>query len=55
MSLKEIYCQQKAIGTLQKALACGKPAHAYIFAGAEGVGNSRQQTNGQNFCCGKSN
>lgn len=38
MSLKEIYCQQRAIGTLQKALACGKPAHAYIFAGDEGVG-----------------
>jgi DNA polymerase III subunit delta' len=38
MSLKEIYCQTQAITTLQKALASGKTAHAYIFTGAEGVG-----------------
>ncbi len=38
MSLKEIFCQDKAITILQKALAAGKVPHAYIFAGPEGVG-----------------
>ena len=38
MSLKEIFCQDKAIGILQHALASGRPAHAYIFAGHAGVG-----------------
>ncbi len=38
MSLKEIFCQDKAIAVLQRALASGKLAHAYIFAGPEGVG-----------------
>ena len=38
MSLKEIFCQDKAISILQRALAAGKSAHAYIFAGPEGVG-----------------
>ena len=38
MSLKEIFCQDKAIGILQKAFACGRMAHAYIFSGLEGVG-----------------
>ena len=38
MSLKEIFCQDKAITILQRALASGKLAHAYIFAGPEGVG-----------------
>ncbi len=38
MSFKEIFCQDKAIAILQKAFASGKWAHAYIFAGAEGVG-----------------
>ncbi len=38
MSLKEIFCQDKAIDILQKALAIDKAAHAYIFAGNEGVG-----------------
>ena len=38
MSLKEIFCQDKAISILQRALAAGKTAHAYIFAGTEGVG-----------------
>ncbi len=38
MSFKEIFCQDKAIDILQRAFASGKWAHAYIFAGPEGVG-----------------
>ena len=38
MSLKEIFCQDKAILILQRAFAAGKMPHAYIFAGIEGVG-----------------
>jgi len=38
MSLKEIFCQDRAIGVLQRALAAERPAHAYIFAGPDGVG-----------------
>ena len=38
MSLKEIFCQDRAIGVLQRALAADRPAHAYIFAGPDGVG-----------------
>jgi DNA polymerase-3 subunit delta' len=38
MSLKEIFCQDKAIDILQRAFGSGKWAHAYIFAGHEGVG-----------------
>ena len=38
MSIKEIFCQDKAINRLQSALAADKVAHAYIFAGPEGVG-----------------
>jgi len=38
MSFKEIFCQDKAIDILQRAFASGKWAHAYIFAGVEGVG-----------------
>lgn len=38
MSLKEVYCQDRAIGALQVAFAAGKLAHAYIFAGPDGVG-----------------
>ncbi|GAH35818.1 unnamed protein product, partial [marine sediment metagenome] len=38
MSLKEIFCQGKAIGILQRAFSADKMPHAYIFAGAEGVG-----------------
>lgn len=40
MSLTEIFCQDKAIGILQRALAAGKLAHAYIFSGPDGVGKS---------------
>ena len=38
MSLKEVFCQDKPIGILQRAFAAGKLPHAYIFAGAERVG-----------------
>jgi len=38
MSFKEIFCQDKAINILQRAFTSGKWAHAYIFAGPEGVG-----------------
>ncbi|MHC5118713.1 MAG: DNA polymerase III subunit [Planctomycetota bacterium] len=38
MFLKEIFCQDKAIGSLQRAYAAGRMAHAYIFAGDDGVG-----------------
>ncbi len=38
MSFKEIFCQDKAVDILQRAFALDKWSHAYIFAGAEGVG-----------------
>ncbi|MHC4476179.1 MAG: DNA polymerase III subunit [Planctomycetota bacterium] len=38
MSLREIFCQDKALGVLQRAYGLGRMAHAYVFAGAEGVG-----------------
>ena len=38
MSIKDIFCQDKAVDILQRAFASGKWAHAYIFAGPEGVG-----------------
>ena len=38
MSLKEIFCQDRAISILQRAFAGDKSPHAYIFAGPEGVG-----------------
>jgi DNA polymerase-3 subunit delta' len=38
MSFKDIFCQDRAIATLQKAFASGRWAHAYIFAGQEGIG-----------------
>ena len=38
MSIKEIFCQDKVIAVLQRALAANKVPHAYIFAGQEGVG-----------------
>ena len=38
MSLREIFCQDKAISILQRALAAGRMPHAYVFAGVEGVG-----------------
>ncbi len=41
MSLKEIFCQDGAIDVLQRAYASGKSAHAYIFAGSDGIGRFR--------------
>jgi DNA polymerase-3 subunit delta' len=38
MSLTDVFCQDRAIGILQRGFAAGKSAHAYIFAGSEGVG-----------------
>jgi len=38
MSLRDVFCQDRAIGILQRGLAVDRPAHAYIFAGLEGVG-----------------
>jgi len=38
MSLKEVFCQARGISLLQRAFAGGRVPHAYIFAGAEGVG-----------------
>jgi DNA polymerase-3 subunit delta' len=38
MSLKDIFCQDRSIGILQRALAADRSAHAYIFAGPDGVG-----------------
>ncbi len=38
MSLNQIHCQDKTIAALQRAFAADKVAHAYIFAGPEGVG-----------------
>ena len=38
MSLKDVFCQDRGISLLQRAFAAGRVAHAYIFAGAEGVG-----------------
>jgi DNA polymerase-3 subunit delta' len=38
MSLKDIFCQDRAIGILQRGLAADRSAHAYIFAGLDGVG-----------------
>jgi len=41
MSLKGIFCQDRAISLLQRAFASDKVPHAYIFAGLEGVGKFR--------------
>ena len=38
MFLKEIFCQDKTIDSLQHAYAIGRMAHAYIFDGDDGVG-----------------
>ncbi len=38
MNLSEIFCQDKAVDSLQRAYGCGRLGHAYIFAGADGVG-----------------
>jgi DNA polymerase-3 subunit delta' len=41
MSLNEIFCQDRALRILQRGLAADRSAHAYIFAGPEGVGKYR--------------
>ena len=41
MSFREIFCQNNAKELLQKAFNCRRVAHAYIFAGPEGVGKFR--------------
>src|SRR4030042_324004 len=46
MSLKEIFCQDKAISILQRGFAADKMPHAYIFAGAEGVGKFKTAREG---------
>lgn len=38
MALKDIFCQDRAISTLERAMAAERVPHAYIFAGPEGVG-----------------
>lgn len=38
MSLRDVFCQDRAIGILQRGLAADRAAHAYLFAGPEGVG-----------------
>lgn len=38
MSLRDVFCQDRAIGILQRGLAAGRLGHAYLFAGPEGVG-----------------
>ncbi|MBN2456675.1 MAG: hypothetical protein JXB29_09110 [Sedimentisphaerales bacterium] len=41
MSLKEIFCQDKAVSILQRAFTQGRMSHAYIFSGPEGVGRCK--------------
>ena len=38
MSFKEIFCQDRSIDILQRAFASDRWAHAYIFAGPDGIG-----------------
>ncbi len=38
MTLRDVFCQDRAIGILQRGLAADRAAHAYLFAGPEGVG-----------------
>lgn len=44
MNLQEIVSQEKAVGALQQAYAAGKVAHAYLFAGDDGVGKRTTAT-----------
>ena len=41
MSLKEIKCQDNAVSLLQHAFSSGRMAHAWIFAGIDGVGKCK--------------
>jgi DNA polymerase-3 subunit delta' len=38
MNLSDIFCQDKAVSSLQRAFGAGKIPHAQIFAGADGIG-----------------
>jgi DNA polymerase III subunit delta' len=38
MSMKDIFCQDRAVTALERAVATGHVAGSYIFAGPEGVG-----------------
>lgn len=38
MNLKDIFCQDRAINSMQRAFAASRQGHAYIFAGADGIG-----------------
>ena len=38
MAIKDIFCQDKAIGVLEQGFISNRSAHAYIFAGMDGVG-----------------
>lgn len=38
MALKDVFCQDRAIEILQRGRAADRAAHAYIFAGLDGVG-----------------
>jgi len=38
MLLRDVFCQDRAIGILQRGLAADRSAHAFIFAGPDGVG-----------------
>jgi len=40
MNLDEIFCQDKAIESLQRAYGAGRMAHAYLFSGDDGVGKA---------------
>ncbi|NJD67707.1 MAG: hypothetical protein FIA90_03375, partial [candidate division NC10 bacterium] len=39
MPFHDVVGQTRAIGFLQRALATGRIAHAYLFSGPAGVGN----------------
>ncbi len=38
MNLSDIFCQDKAVGSLRRAFETGRLAHAYIFDGNDGIG-----------------
>jgi DNA polymerase III subunit delta' len=44
MSFSDIFCQDRAVNTLQRAFAANRAAHAYIFAGPDGVGKFKTAT-----------
>ncbi|MCD4830289.1 MAG: hypothetical protein K8R02_00605 [Anaerohalosphaeraceae bacterium] len=38
MNLSDIFCQERSVEALRQAFGCGRVGHAYIFAGANGIG-----------------